>query len=154
MGHISILPHTYGKMLITQREKFAIPKALLPSNWISTNYLWNLRFSWHLQWRFHYCDSTESNTDVPLFQMNLQQVSLKCWYYLPTTLYGITFQKAAVFTVVFGTYSQQKKLATVCSHKCLVRYEAWTDHHTPQRGNGIYLSILVNFLNNNPPKLC
>jgi hypothetical protein len=58
---------------------------------------------------------------------------------------GTTSQRAAFFTVMSGNYSWQKKLTTVCSHKCLVRDKAWTDHHTLQRGNGIYLPFSFIF---------
>jgi hypothetical protein len=81
-GIISTLPQTYGMALIMQFPKHYCDQTEYPQIIHSRN----LRFSWHLLWRYHYCDTTESNADVPTFQMNLQQVSLKCWYYLPTTL--------------------------------------------------------------------
>jgi hypothetical protein len=81
-GFISTLPHTYGMVLIMQFPKHYCHQTEYPQ----IIYLRNLRFSWQLLRRYHYRATIKPNTDVPTFQMNLQQVSLKCWYYLPTTL--------------------------------------------------------------------
>jgi hypothetical protein len=46
--------------------------------------------------------------------------------------------------------THNKRNSLLCVH---TSDEAWTDHHTPQGGTGTYLPILINFVNNNPPKL-